>query len=421
MAGFRGVFWVWICLSFFLALCARSSVSSPDAAEAFSSSSSSSLPAALHSRTKHAALGDAPVMAKMMAPERMDAMQDASGMSAGGFAPSPPQMDAAAFSSPISSFVEGMQKGPPASTEPLPGELTGSVILREGGLEGSVGLGQISPALAALEAATEAAGGRVESSYTSTDSWLLQRWKGALEDPGSAAARRVEKWGPSAREALEAGAPTSFSATLRIPSDTFEATKAALKAALLGSPGVTGTIRSERSSAQDVTEGYRDTVGRLRVDKAALDALKALLSAAANVHEVLAIKREMDQIQGRIEGGEATRKSIEGRARLGLLAVNFNVEEPPANPPAPPPPPPSWSPLGAFSRALGALANLGVWAVEVAIFAVVFSLPTGVLLGLLSLLINRLLPGGVQGLFQRLQGWAPLAGAGGSTRKEENA
>ena len=415
--------YTWLLLSFLCALLASSTTSSAP---------SLSMPASLHTST-----GLHPERAQHMAkmamyespgapPEAMD------GSASSGFsAPAPfasSASDLGGRASPdLSAYVSQLQQGPPASPGLLPGELTGAVQLREGALEASVALGQVGAALAALEAVVQAAGGHTESSSASSDAYLLQRWRAAAAlPPTSAAAALIAQWGGAGAlaAALAASLPTHASATLRIPAAAYLPTAAALRAAAAANPTLHLQVRSERMSTQDVTGSYREVVARLKVDGAALAALEALLPAAASISDVLAIKREMDAVNARLQGGEAVRGGWEGAAAMSTLFLSLSVEEPPVEGAPPPPGPTPWSPLHTLARAAAALGEGCAWLVDLALFMAVFSLPCGALL-LAGVLGGRrccpgVLAGGAAAAAQAAYALLP-GGAGGSSSSSSSS
>jgi len=353
------------------------------------------------------AMGAAPehvmVRSKMVASGSPSFMEGGAGMA------SPPIMDASAMSysgrddgmiggnvvkDGISSFAERL--GASSSSQgkdapPLPGELKkGPVILRDGSMDGEVALGAIVTTVAALEASIVGKfGGYVESSSTSTDSWLLDRWRQAVAHggAGSKAALLVAAWGPTAERIVKSGggggeenAPTNSYVSLRVPADTYEAARDAVRQ-IFGESGTWGRLVSENMNARDVTEAYADVVSRVNVDAAALEALKDLLPSAGNVGDILSIKREMDNVNSRLESWESQRKSMEGRARMSSLSLSLRVPEPPQEDPTPTPPPQpkGWSMWVTLGSAWGSLGSMSIIAVDVLIYAAVFSIPTGLL------------------------------------------
>ena len=217
----------------------------------------------------------------------------------------------------------------------------------------------------------EALGGFVESSSSRSDAWMASRWEQyyrAAMPPAEAEA---------AVRALGA-APAHADFQLRVPAAKFDAARAAARAL---AEGLGGRVSHEESSGVDVSEQYVDVLARPRVDERALAQMDVLLGAAATVPEVLAVRREMDQIAARLESLAAVRKGLEGRAAMSSLGVQLARPAPPSAPTPTPTPAPAWSAGATASHALDALAGAAQAAAEVAIYAAVFSLPVALVLG----------------------------------------
>jgi hypothetical protein len=233
-------------------------------------------------------------------------------------------------------------------------------------------------ARAAREVA-EALGGFVESSSSRSDQWLVSMWEAYYRAALPAAEAEA------AVRALGAG-PTHADFQLRVPAAKFEAARAAARAL---AEGLGGRVAHEQTSGVDVSEQYVDVLARQRVDERALAQMDVLLGAAATVHEVLAVKREMDALSARLESLAAQRKGLEGRAAMSSLSLSLARPQPP-QPPAPTPTPaPSWSAGASLTRALDSLGGAAQAAAEVAIFAAVFSVPVAAALGVLWLAGKR--------------------------------
>jgi len=228
----------------------------------------------------------------------------------------------------------------------------------------------------------EAFGGFAESSSSRTDQWAAQRWEQYYRET-------LHRGDPAAAEAAVralAAQPTHADFQLRVPAARFEAARAAARAL---AEGLGGRVAHEESSGVDVSEQHTDAAARERVDRRALAQLEALLAAAASVPEVLAVRREMDEVAARLESHAAVRKGLEGRAAMSSLAVSLARPQPPQPQPQPQPPPPAWSAGAALGAALGALAGAAQAAAEVCIFAAVFAVPVAAALGVVFVVGKR--------------------------------
>jgi hypothetical protein len=266
----------------------------------------------------HKAAFAAPMMAPAMAPDAA-VMSDAAAAGFGGPADFATPNSGGGFMPPSreggggGAFVDSAWRD--AAAPPEAAALEGPVIHREGSvaLEGA----DVRGALDAAEAAAVALGGYAESSSTSTDDWLLERWR-AWEEEHARRARGGAALPPeleAARAAAATRATTNGHVSLRIPARDFEAARGALRSLIV--PGSSTPLRvvNEHSFSRDVTESYVDTVARQRVESKALAQLEALLTSARNIGEILSVKREADALTARLEGTTAARKSLEGRAR----------------------------------------------------------------------------------------------------------
>ena len=286
-------------------------------------------------------------------------MKMASAMSHGGGAPAPDAMPFPGGEGGGRSRgrVDGVAVAAEmaAAGDAVPGvdptALRGPVMLRDASL--SVTALDTRAAMSAVVGVVTAGGGHVESSSTSSDPWLLQRW---------------EQVSPRPSVTPPPNGPTFGHLSLRVPSDKLDATLAAVRTQLEGTGAVVG---SESVSTRDESANYVDAVNRARVDTVALAKTEALMAAATTVHEMLQVKREMDIITSRIESAKGTRAFLEGRAALAGLQVTVSLPEPPQRVP-PPPPTHYWSPLATAGRALSALGGALSTVVDLLIYASVF-------------------------------------------------
>jgi hypothetical protein len=212
-------------------------------------------------------------------------------------------------------------------------------------------------------------GGYEESTSSHEDQWLLQRWdeyRKAMVQAGKVIAKEHE---------ILTG-PTNANINFRVPSTKFEDALQSIRKIALE---VGGKVLNENTNGVDVTETYVDVVARQSVDTKALSQLDVLLSAAASVSDVLNIRREMDHINSRLESLAAQRKSLEGRASMSSLSLSIQLPQPPPHPTASPTPLPVWSAGGVFSDAFKSLGTFAKIAIEILIYAAVFSLPVAFL------------------------------------------
>jgi hypothetical protein len=257
------------------------------------------------------------------------------------------------------------------------------VVIRDAYVDAGFPLspGIVEGAVAAVEKAVAAAGGVVEASSTSTDTWLLQRWAQVSAGPVDGGSAGVEP--PSA---VVASTATHATLSLRVPAATLDATRDAVRAVVKAAGGAIG---SESSNARDATGEFVDATARADTAVAARKALSSLLDAAESVGDVLAVMRELSDLTATEEAARATAQWLAGRAQMAALSVSLHVGEPPQPPPPPRPTPPPWSVSGTAARAIASLGNAGRGLVDFLVFTAVFGVPAGALLLVCSFLFSR--------------------------------
>lgn len=89
-----------------------------------------------------------------------------------------------------------------------------------------------------------------------------------------------------------------------------------------GGPG-TAQVTREQLVADDVTGSYWDADSRARNLRAARQRVEELMARAKDVHEVLAVQRELTRITGQLEAGESRRKHLAGQAQMARVTVRL--------------------------------------------------------------------------------------------------
>jgi chromosome segregation ATPase len=84
-----------------------------------------------------------------------------------------------------------------------------------------------------------------------------------------------------------------------------------------------GSEKFRSISAADVTEQYSDLETRLRNDLALRERLQQLLSRATDVEDVLAIEKELNRIQSKIETMQARFDRLKSEVELATLSVTL--------------------------------------------------------------------------------------------------
>ncbi|GAA2727960.1 DUF4349 domain-containing protein [Actinocorallia aurantiaca] len=120
------------------------------------------------------------------------------------------------------------------------------------------------------------------------------------------------------------GAPPSARLNFQVPADGYSGLLDALTKQL-------GKKVSLEQSAEDVTEQIADVDSRVESAEAALKRLRALLSRANTVGEVLQVSEELDQRQADLDALKARQKSLSQRvkeASITLVVVSERDDEP---------------------------------------------------------------------------------------------
>ncbi|RLM57539.1 DUF4349 domain-containing protein [Halobellus sp. Atlit-31R] len=105
---------------------------------------------------------------------------------------------------------------------------------------------------------------------------------------------------------------------LRVPSEDFDA--------LVADARGLGTVESVEVNSRDVTDQLVDLEARLENLRAERDRLRELYQQANDTEDVLAVQRELSDVQGEIERLEARQQSLQRRVAYSTLTVR--LEEP---------------------------------------------------------------------------------------------
>ncbi len=158
---------------------------------------------------------------------------------------------------------------------------------------------------------------------------------------------------------------------LRVPSEEFSAAVAEIESL--------GDVRSAETSTEDVTDQLVDIEARLSNLRAERDRLRELYEQANETEDVLAVQRELADVQQEIERLEARQQSLQRDVAYATITVELE-ERPPDAPEAEPEP--AWYDTGlvaAFLASVDGVATvvraLAVAAAYAAPYVVVFGTP----------------------------------------------
>ena len=158
--------------------------------------------------------------------------------------------------------------------------------------------------------------------------------------------------------------------TVRVPSEEFDATVAEIESL--------GEVRSVDTRSEDVTDQLVDIEARLENLRAERDRLRELYDGANDTEDVLAVQRELSDVQEEIERLEARQAALERDVALATITVRLGEE-----PPEPPEEPSTtWYDTGLVAAFLSSVSGVAtaVRALAVAVaylapYALVFGLP----------------------------------------------
>jgi hypothetical protein len=155
--------------------------------------------------------------------------------------------------------------------------------------------------------------------------------------------------------------------TIQVPGDEFEQVLPELRS--LG--GRVKKVLAENVSGQDVTEEYTDLQSQLRNLKATETRLLQLYEKATTVPDVLALDRELRQIQAEVERIQGRTNYLSKRSEMSTITITLS---PPAllEPTLTPEPKKVWDPAEIAARAWNAsldlLTNIGTVVITVGVF-----------------------------------------------------
>lgn len=126
-------------------------------------------------------------------------------------------------------------------------------------------------------------------------------------------------WTSSVSErASSAGLRTCY-LTLRIPAEALDG--------FLSGTGDLGQVTQRAENAQDVTESYQDTQGRLATQQVLMNRLQELVTDAASLSEILELEAQMAQTQYQIDRLQSQLNTTERRVNYATVDVTLREED----------------------------------------------------------------------------------------------
>jgi len=164
-----------------------------------------------------------------------------------------------------------------------------------------------------------------------------------------------------------------YNVTLRVPSDQFDAARAALR-------DLAVRVEDESISTNDVTDQYYDLDARLRTLKATEEELLALLKETrergGSVEDIMTIYRELTDIQSQIESLQGQLNRLDKLVALSTIDVRLQPDV--LNQPITS----SWRPLETLRRSFEILINALQGLIDIFIFIFVVMLPVLLILAI---------------------------------------
>lgn len=108
---------------------------------------------------------------------------------------------------------------------------------------------------------------------------------------------------------------SSATLMLRVPSQNFET--------LLSMSRKLGKVTAESVTGQDVTAQIVDLTARIKTMRAEEDQLRALMSRASRIGDLLAIKDRLTQVRTEIETMQASQASLKNQAKYSTLSLQL--------------------------------------------------------------------------------------------------
>jgi hypothetical protein len=107
---------------------------------------------------------------------------------------------------------------------------------------------------------------------------------------------------------------------VRVPSENFSRMIEATRAS--------GTVQSESTETEDVTDQLVDLEARLENLRAERDRLRTLYNRSNSTEDVLAVQERLSDVQGEIERLEAQQRSLENRVAYSTLRIELQEPQP---------------------------------------------------------------------------------------------
>lgn len=126
-------------------------------------------------------------------------------------------------------------------------------------------------------------------------------------------------WIENANESLSTGGLRSVEFTFRVPADSMDAF-------LNSMPGDSYRVIRRGESAVDVSESYYDTKTRLESQQQLLARLQSMVTEAADLSDLLALEREIADVQYLIDSYRGSLNSTDAKVNYGTVKITLREE-----------------------------------------------------------------------------------------------
>lgn len=218
---------------------------------------------------------------------------------------------------------------------------------QEGATVGAGGSGTSGSTVSAVSGVGALPSARVDARIIRTADLSVEVEKSGFQDAFERAQLVAQKYGGFVVSSSVWGEKSkSGNLLLRVPSKTYESAMADLSGL--------GTIDSQSSGSQEVTDQFIDLNARLRTWQAQQNVLLRLMDGANSISETMTVQRELQQVQFQIEQIKGQLRVLRDQTAYATIALELH--EPGAVKPVPGTDKPSLS--AAFQQALAGFLSI---------------------------------------------------------------
>jgi len=172
---------------------------------------------------------------------------------------------------------------------------------------------------------------------------------------------------------------------VRVPSENFSA--------MFDTAGESGTVLSENTETEDVTDQLVDLNARLENLRAERDQLRRIYNRSESTEDVLAVQERLSDVQEEIERLEAQKRSLEDRVAYSTLRIELR-EPRPEGTTTEVTPFHEQSPLSALNNSVATLVQVLRTLFLLGVIAVPWLAVAAIPVGIVGVLVHRFVRGG---------------------------